>query len=200
MGPEDIQLSMTATDILEYSFCPRFTYFERFLEIPEHQGKRFKVQKGREVHEQKQGVNRGYLRRTIGCVGREIGVRLYGQEGRYAGELDEALYLNDGTMAPLDYKWAVWKGRVFPTHTLQLTFYATLIEETFGRPVERGFLVYVRSKNKLITQPIGEEERARLREAIEAISRIRCLGWYPPPTPHKRQCDDCCYRNICEKI
>ena len=36
--------SITATDILEHLFCPRFSYFELFLVIPEHQEKRFTVQ------------------------------------------------------------------------------------------------------------------------------------------------------------
>jgi len=61
--------SITASDILEYLFCPRFTYFELYLKIPEHQEKRFKVQKGRTVHEDKMRVNpRGQDNWSTGSV------------------------------------------------------------------------------------------------------------------------------------
>lgn len=49
--------SITASDILKYLFCPRFTYFENYLDIPQHEEKRFKVQKGRIIHEDKVKLN-----------------------------------------------------------------------------------------------------------------------------------------------
>ena len=42
--------SITTSDILEFLFCPRFTYFENYLDIPQHEEKRFKVQKWRMIH------------------------------------------------------------------------------------------------------------------------------------------------------
>ena len=50
---DDPGFSVTASDILEHLFCPRFTYFQDYLQIPQHEEKRFKVQKGRTVHENK---------------------------------------------------------------------------------------------------------------------------------------------------
>jgi len=37
--------SITASDILEFLYCPRFTYFENYLDIPQHEEKRFKSSK-----------------------------------------------------------------------------------------------------------------------------------------------------------
>lgn len=48
--------SITITHVLEHLFCPRFTYFEHVLAIPERQENRWKVQKGREVHLEQQNV------------------------------------------------------------------------------------------------------------------------------------------------
>ena len=45
------EIFVTVSDALEYLFCPRFIFFERCLMIPEHQEKRYKVMKGRELHE-----------------------------------------------------------------------------------------------------------------------------------------------------
>jgi len=49
--------SITASDILEYLFCPRFVYFQNYLDIPQHEEKRFKVQKGRTIYEDKTHIN-----------------------------------------------------------------------------------------------------------------------------------------------
>jgi CRISPR-associated exonuclease Cas4 len=93
------EVSMTASDILEHLFCPRLTYFELYLKIPEHQEKRFKVQKGRTVHEDKMRLDPEYLRKKLGCVEREKAVYLSSKCG-IRGIVDEVLFLDDG-MLPL---------------------------------------------------------------------------------------------------
>jgi CRISPR-associated exonuclease Cas4 len=188
---------LTATELLEYAYCPRFVYYENCLEIPEHQEQHFKVQKGREVHEEKQGRNLSYLRKKLGCTGREIAPVLFGQNGLWRGHPDEVLFLEDGTAAPLDYKWSEWKGRVFLSYRLQLTYYAVLIEETWDMSVAKGALIYVRSKNKLVEQPLGKKERGELEEAVEAIVRIRDEGWFPQGTTRRSSCRQCCYQKLC---
>ena len=62
------EVFVTVSDALEYLFCPRFIFFERCLMIPEHQEKRFKVLKGRELHEVREKVNRDYLRKRLKCI------------------------------------------------------------------------------------------------------------------------------------
>jgi len=57
LAPEQ-EIFVTVSDALEYLFCPRFIFFERCLMIPEHQEKRYKVLKGRELHEVREKVNR----------------------------------------------------------------------------------------------------------------------------------------------
>ncbi|MBS1272030.1 MAG: hypothetical protein MAGBODY4_01167 [Candidatus Marinimicrobia bacterium] len=47
------QFYITPSDMLEYLYCPRFIYFENVLDIPENQGNRWKVQKGRSIHKKK---------------------------------------------------------------------------------------------------------------------------------------------------
>lgn len=191
------QFSLTPSHIIEYLFCPRFTYFEYVLQIPEYQDKYFKVQKGRHVHEKKAGENIEYLRKRIGVVGKYIGVYLTNNLLR--GEVDEALLLKDGTMAPLDYKFAKYEGKVYETYRTQLYCYAWLIEENFGKPVNRGYLVYTRSQNKLVELPITREDIASVKTCAKGIREIITKNLYPKATKHKRKCIACTYRNICIK-
>ena len=44
---------ITPSIVLEYLFCKRFIYFMNCLNIPQHEGNRFLVQKGRNIHEER---------------------------------------------------------------------------------------------------------------------------------------------------
>ena len=191
--------SITASDILEYLYCPRFIYFENYLDIPQHEEKRFKVQKGRDVHDDKQRINPAYLRKKLGCIERESSVYLSSARG-IRGIVDEILFLDDGSAAPLDYKYAEYKDRTFKNHKYQLTFYLELIREYFQVTVNRGFIVYTRSRNKLIEVPITERMYSELDSIIRDLLDVVQKGVYPKPTKYKARCGDCCYRNICEKV
>ncbi|MCD6570253.1 MAG: CRISPR-associated protein Cas4 [Deltaproteobacteria bacterium] len=191
--------SITASDILEYLFCPRFTYFQNYLDIPQHEEKRFKVQKGRTVHEDKILVNPQYLRKKLGVVERKMSVYLSSSRG-IRGIVDEILFLDDGSAAPLDYKYAEYKDRTFKNHKYQLTFYGQLINEHFQVPVNKGYIVYTRSRNKLVDVSITRQMYCELDKIINDLLHVVQKGVYPKPTKYKARCSDCCYRNICEKV
>jgi CRISPR-associated exonuclease Cas4 len=198
-GLDEAPFSITATDILEYLYCPRFSYFELYLKIPEHQEKRFKVQKGRTVHEEKAAINPDYLRKKLGCIERKKAVYLASPQG-IRGMVDEVLFLKNGTAAPLDFKYAEYKEHTFKNHVYQLVFYARLIQDNFKVPVSRGFIVYTRSNNKLVNVAITEKDYVEIDKHIRSLLRIVHNGVYPNPTSAKARCPDCCYRNICEKV
>lgn len=189
--------SITTSLFMEYVFCPRFTYFEYVLGIPQNEGNRFKVQKGRDVHEKVRLTNPDYLRKKIGAVDKKSDVYL-GSESGIRGVVDEIVFLDDGSAAPLDYKYAEYKDKVFKTYRLQLVFYARLICENFGVPVNKGFIVYTRSNNRLVEVPFGEKDFAELNKTIHEILDVIQRCRYPKPTSVKNRCPDCCYRNLCE--
>lgn len=190
-------IALTATHLLEYLYCPRYTYFQYVLGIPENQGNRFKVQKGRTVHEKVMKTNPDYLRKKIGAVDKRTDVYL-GSESGIRGVVDEIVFLDDGSAAPLDYKYAEYKDKVFKTYRLQLVFYARLIQENFGVPVSKGFIIYTRSSNRLVEVPISEKDFVELDKTIHGIMDVIQRCRYPRPTSVKNRCPDCCYRNLCE--
>ena len=192
-----MSILISPTDLLQYLYCPRFTYFFHSLEIPEHQEKRYKVQVGREIHEEKTQINKDYLRKKIGATAKEQEVYLSSEKYHLKGIVDEVLTLKDGTMAPLDYKFAEYSDHLYSTHKYQSLCYALLIEENYGKKAERGFLVYTRSNNKLVTLEFTDEYRAKLIEIIDEIVRIMNTGFYPKKTRNTARCGDCTYRNIC---
>ncbi len=194
------QLVVTASHLMSYAFCPRFFYFKYVLDVPEHEERHFKVTKGHQWHRKREKVNPDYLRKNLHVIDRKISVHLFANQGLYSGIVDEILILDDGTMAPLDYKWAQWQGKIFDTYLLQLTFYAFLIEKKFQTTVNKAFLVFLRSKNKVISLDIGPSEYLKLTRVLSEISYIQENGWYPLTTPSRQRCNVCAYRNICDRI
>ena len=188
---------VTVSDALEYLFCPRFIFFERCLMVPEHQEKRFKVLKGRELHEIREKVNRDYLRKRLKCTRKEISVYLTSHKYHFKGEVDEVLFLEDGTAAPLDYKYAEFKNTIYKTHKYQAALYGILIMEHFGVDVKKGFVCYTRSNNYVVEIDFRQKDFEMAKQIVREILMIIQRGYYPEGTKQKARCVDCTYKNIC---
>ena len=188
---------LTPSEVLEHIYCPRFTWFMNVQQIPQHEETRFKVLKGREVHQRRATENRDYLRRKIGAVKREIEVYLASPPLRLRGIVDEVLWLKDGTMAPLDYKYTEARDQVFKTHETQVTLYGMLIEAVYQQPVQRGYVAYVRDGSQLQEVAITEAAKQEMRCIVEQIFAIIRTGRLPARASSRLRCEDCCYKNIC---
>ena len=188
---------ITPSEVMEYIYCPRFIYYMNCLDIPQHEELRYKVLKGRHIHDAREERNREYLRKKIGCTGKEISVYLASRKLRLRGIVDEVLFLNDGTIAPLDYKYAEYRETVFTTHKIQSAIYALLLMENYQKEVKRGFICYERSHSKLKEIIYTEKDFNRVQDIVSEIFDIIFKGYYPKRTKYPIKCIDCCYRNIC---
>lgn len=189
------QTSITPSEIIQYLYCPRFIYFEHVLGIPQYEEKSYKALRGRHLHEDKSRMNKGYLRKKLGVI--EKHQEQYLSNSMLRGKVDEVLLLDDGTAAPLDYKFAQYKDKVFNTYKTQLACYAWLIEDNFSRPVNRGYLVYTRSKSKLVEVEMTDSFKEDVKEKAMAIVQIIDNNHFPKATRYKKRCRQCTYRNIC---
>jgi CRISPR-associated exonuclease Cas4 len=189
------QTSITPSEIIQYLYCPRFIYFEKVLGIPQFEEKSYKAMKGRNLHEDKKRMNPGYLRKKLGVI--EKYQEQYLTNNMLRGKVDEVLILDDNSAAPLDYKFAKFKEKVFNTYKTQLACYAWLIEDNFELPVNRGYLVYTRSKSKLVEVELDESFKKNVKEKATAIINIIEENKFPKATRFKKRCIECTYRNIC---
>lgn len=194
---EPSSIPLTVTHVLEHLFCPRFTFFEYVLCVPERQERRALVLKGRLAHEERKHINPNYLRKKLGVVQRQFDVPLASAALGVRGVVDEMLTLADGTMAPFDYKYAEDPGRVYHNQKMQSAVYGLLIREMFGMPVRRGFVCFLRSNHRVVELEHSEEDFAEARAVLEEILSVIQTGQFPSATSWKARCRDCCYRNIC---
>lgn len=191
------EIFITPSEVIEYLYCPRFTYYMNCLNIPQHEDTRYKVLKGREIHEEKAKINKEYLRKKLGCIAKDISVYLTSSNLHLKGEVDEVLSLSDGTMAPLDYKFAEYKDWVFNTHKYQSALYALLIMENYGCDVNRGYICYVRSNNFIKEINFCRNDFEMAKNFVKEILKIISTGYYPKKKSSLARCIDCCYKNIC---
>lgn len=187
--------SFYPSQVIEYLYCPRFTYFEYVLKIPQFEEKFHKVQLGRNIHQEKLERNKSYLRKKIGAV--EKWADQYLSIEGLRGKVDEVLLLEDGSYSPLDYKFAEWKERLYDTYRQQLICYAVLIECSFKGKVTKGFLVYTRSSNKVIKVEIDETAKEEIKESMASMAEIITKNYFPKATKFKQRCVNCTYKNIC---
>ncbi|WP_269850708.1 CRISPR-associated protein Cas4 [Methanosarcina horonobensis] len=186
------------SDVLEYLFCPRFIYYMYCLDIPQHEEKRFKVIKGREVHETRKLTNRDYVRKKLNCIRKESDIFIASKQHHIKGIVDEVLFLEDGTAAPLEYKFAEYKDKVFKTYKFQLVLQALLIRENYNIEVNRAYLCFTRSNSLVKEMEITPSDfKKKPKKIIEEILDIVQKGLYPKTSRSSRKCVDCCYRNIC---
>ncbi|GAB6183806.1 CRISPR-associated protein Cas4 [Thermodesulfovibrio hydrogeniphilus] len=188
---------ITPSEVIEHLYCPRFTYFMHCLKIPQHEELRYKVLKGRELHERREKNNPDYLRKRLGCINKDISVYLASKKLRIRGVIDEVLHLKDNTLAPLDYKFAEYNEFTFRTHRIQSVLYALLIMENYKQTVKKGYICYTRGGNKIKEIVYNDEDFENAKNVVEEIFSVILKGFYPKKTQWKNRCLDCCYRNIC---
>lgn len=190
-------LSLTPSHIIQHLYCPRFTYFEWVLRLPQNEEKFSKVIRGRNLHDERLEHNKGYLRKRLGVVTRHDDQYLTNDFLR--GRVDEVLELADGTLAPLDYKFAEYKDKIYSTYRTQLYCYALLIQHNFRKPVSKGYIVYTRSNNKVIEISIPPDALAAIYAAVDEIELVVAENYFPKATSVKKRCVNCTYRNVCMK-
>ena len=197
ISPPEQEIFITVSDAMEYLFCPRFVFFMHCLDVAQREERRYKVLRGRELHKSREKVNQDYVRKKLNCIRKEISVYLTSRKHHLKGEVDEVLFLEDGTAASMDYKYAEWMGTVYRTHKYQAALYGLLIMEHYGVDVKRGFVCYTRSNHHVEEINFRDKDYEEARQMVREILMIIQRGYYPEGTKQKARCVDCTYRNIC---
>jgi CRISPR-associated exonuclease Cas4 len=192
-----MQVYITPSEVIEYLYCPRFIFYMNVLCIPQHEEQRYKVLRGRELHEKKERINRDYLRKRLGVRAKDTLVELASERYHLKGVVDEILSLEDGTLAPLDYKFAEYKEILYRTHRIQSILYGLMIKDIYGEEVKKGYVCYIRSRHKVKEVTFRQKDFEEALRIIDEMLVIIQKGFYPKKTRYPIRCVDCCYRNIC---
>ena len=193
MTPAATDSWFTVTDVRQFLYCPRLLHFRLGQPLPHRLS--YKMEEGVRMHQRTGELERRRTLRTYKLADgrRRFHVELASERLRVAGKLDMLIERRFESI-PVEFKHAHDESRT--NHRYQLTLYALLLEEATGRPVRRGFLMYlldVRADQVLITEGMRRFVTRTLREMRAAASS----DLMPEGTRVLGRCRTCEYLQFC---
>lgn len=164
------------------AYCERLFYLEEVEEvrIADH-----RVHAGRTLHEAEVDKNREW--RSLELASDAWGIR---------GKVDFARY-RDGQIVAVEHKRGRSRGDdAWETDKLQVTAYAVLLSEHFGRPVAEGRVRY-HASNKTVRVTVDDDARERLRRAVARARELSLSLERPPVTDNENLCAKCSLAPVC---
>ncbi|URA11169.1 CRISPR-associated protein Cas4 [Thermospira aquatica] len=191
------EIFFTPSDVIEYLFCPRFTYFMEVLKIPQQEQTREKVLIGRSLHKKKQKENTTYLRKRLSIKEKIVNAYLISPRYHIKGIVDELLFTKNNQAIIIDYKFAEYKEYLYDTYRTQLAMYGLCVRDIYQREIKRGFIVFTRSSNKMVEVSLSEEDYHHVLHIIHNMLKIIEFEYFPPVKKNQNKCIDCTYQKIC---
>ena len=189
-------ISLRVNDIKQYFYCPRIVFYQ--YSMPVEKKPTWKMEQGKIAEEE---IDRLEKRRKLSAYKlaegkRQFHVWLSSERLGLTGKLDLLIESPEG-LFPVDFKFTA--GEPQQNHVFQLCGYALLLEDQYGREVNKGF-VYLIPKNDAVIFDLTVELKV---ETLKVLDEIRSMVEHermPPPTPVRNRCADCEYRNFCGDI
>ncbi|MBI5347119.1 MAG: CRISPR-associated protein Cas4 [Candidatus Aenigmarchaeota archaeon] len=161
---------LTATDLMNYSYCPRIIYYVHVLKRPQFTTS--KEYKGREKESDFQ---------------EKLGIKTIVDSIMVDKEKNEAY--------PIQAKYSFKPSKLYRAQLFQIIMESMLIEECLGYKSPFGFIKFLRSGE--LVKVDTEKRRQEVLEAFQSIEKIMATESFPKPTKYRKRCVDCCFKSIC---
>jgi CRISPR-associated exonuclease Cas4 len=177
--------------VKNFYFCQQIPYINLVMHVFEPETESMVY--GRERHLR---FHAQYLPRGIRAVRVETDVWLAGPRLGLSGVLDALVHAVFGELVPCELKVSgLGRGGAPLKDLVQLTAYAMLVEEVYGRTVKRGVLYYSEDGGKHVVY-FRDSLRGLVRKAVEAMRKM--VETEKPPTARSLdKCAGCWYSRIC---
>ena len=186
-------MTLNVTDIVEYAFCPKFTYFINILGLSQFEQKRGTVSAGRKLHNKYEKNNLQYL--PQGLVGKKITAHNYfSKQYDLSGKIDEAVESDDEVIL-IERKYTD-NHNVYPALRIQLGLLSILIEENLHKPVLKAIVIFSKTKRKIIHVSIDDSIRD---ESLKMLNDVKntIKNELMPESNFDNRCLNCTFRRIC---
>lgn len=184
------------SDLRQWTYCPRVIWWTHVCPVGKVES--FKMKLGLDKERRLQRLQRRRTLRAFGLhQGRiESNVILTSSRLGLTGKLD--LMIHSGICRlPVEVKFT--QGPASLNHRLQLAGYAFLLEEVYGVPVPKGYIVRLPEDSVdqvMIDQPL----RVLTWQTIEAVRVTIRTERMPQRVPQVSRCTDCEYLHFCRDI
>jgi len=190
-----IDQAITATDIMNFAYCPRIIHFVYVLKQP--QFTTVKEFKGREkfTEWEKKSSRNKLIRDCSSKLPKRRNLYLYDPETNLKTFVDCVLFNEEAKEAyPFQIKYGYQPKALYLTQKYQLWLEGYLIEKMLDYKVPYGYIKYTKD-NSLVKISLGI--KGEILKVAEQIKSIIGNELFPEPTPYMKRCVDCCYRRMC---
>ena len=187
-------LDLTVSDVRQHVYCPRIPYFRLGVRLP-HRYVTGAMQEGILEHQRTEALEQRRSLRAYGLVDgeRSFDVRLRSERLALGGRLD-MLICRATELIPVEFKNT--RAGLGLNHKYQLTAYALLAEEQFGRPVRRTFVYFIPLKRAQAVE-ITPATRAYTRRVLNEIRTNVARERMPAGTRLQERCRVCEFLPYC---
>lgn len=189
-------LPLRVHDLKQWVDRPRIVFFHYVM--PVDKKTTYKMEHGAEAED---AIDRLEKRRKLSEFGLAEGQRrfhfwLNSRPLGLSGQLDLLIEAAAGVF-PVDFKFS--ESQVHENHRVQLAGYALLLEERYGRRVDRGFIFLIPSE-EIVPVDLSEDAKSSVKSMLQSIRQAIGTEAMPEPTEVLARCDGCEYRNYCGDI
>lgn len=184
---------ITVTDVVENTFCEKFTYFSLVLGLKQYEEKRGVVISGKDLHIKHEKTNKTYL--PLNIEGKKIiGMKFFSKRLSLSGKIDEAIETDDEVIL-IERKYTDYTD-IGNTIKVQLGLLSILINENLKKPVNTAIVIFSKKHTIKKIVPIDQEILNFALNRLEYTKNIflSCLN---PTQQYSNKCINCCYRKIC---
>lgn len=181
------------SDVVHYTFCPIFAYFDCILDLKQHEENRGTVIEGRKLHQKHEKNNIKYIEKNLDGK-KHISLELYSQNFDFVGKIDEAIETEkEVVLIERKYSDNVIIG---DTMLVQISLLAILLKEFFKKPVNTCLIIFQKTKREEIAIQITDE---MISFALEKLNEVKNMFIKPlmPNSNFDNRCLGCAYVKIC---
>ena len=184
---------LTVTDVVEYAFCPKFTYFINILGLKQFEQKRGSVSAGRKLHFKHEKNNLKYVPHEFS--GKKIVARkFFSAKHELSGKIDEAIEMDDEIIL-IERKYSD-NHKIYPTLRIQLGLLSVLIEENLHKPVRKAIVIFSKNTRKIIHVNIDDVIKKESLSMLNDVKKV-IMTEVMPESDFDNRCLNCCFRKIC---
>lgn len=184
---------ISVTDVVEYCFCPYFTYFQHVNGLKQFESRRGTVMAGRNMHKNHESHNVKYVPKNLSGK-KLIGLVLYSRNLGLVGKIDEAVELENEIIL-IERKYSD-SQKITDSLKSQLGLLAILLEENLKKVVNKSFVIFDKFERKELEIIIDASMKKFALTCLKEVKNIVSNGVLPTSSFDNR-CVDCCFRKIC---
>jgi CRISPR-associated exonuclease Cas4 len=162
---------LRVSDVVHYTFCPIFAYFDCILELKQHEENRGTVIAGRKLHKKHEIQNKSCLPSDL--QGKKyLGLQLYSQKYDFIGKIYEAIEV-DKEIILIERKYTD-KVIVGETMLVQIGLLAILLKENLKKPVKSCIVIFQKDKRHIMRVQIEDSTISLVLKKLEEIKKNVC--------------------------